>query len=389
MKPNPATIYLDYCSTTPIDPVVADAIHECHLRQDPNPASQHRGGQLARRELEQRKLAMLTLLGARTEGRQTDRLVVTSGGTESNHLAVCGLWRAGRPQLLVSAVEHPGVHGAAELAGLRGARVRKVPVDREGRIDLSILEQWLAEVPTSLVSLMLVNHETGVIQPVAEAARIAHAAGALLHTDAVQAIGHLAVDFSALGADALTLAAHKFHGPRGVGGLILRHGVEPTPLMLGGSQQTGTRPGTEDLAGVVGMQTALARVLQGWPESSRRIAALRDRFESLLRESIAGPLWINGGGAPRSGHVSNLAFPGLNRQALLMAADLAGLAFSTGSACASGSSEPSPVLVAMGLEDQRIEGSVRVSFGLPTGAAEVEEAVKRLASVISGFSRGQ
>lgn len=380
-------IYLDYCSTTPIDPAVVEVIGEYLRRGYPNPSSQHRPGQAARRELERLRSGMVRLLGGQASGMQQDRLVVTSGGSEANHLAIQGLWRAERPQLLVSAVEHPGVIGAAGQAARRGAIVRRIPVDRHGQASLEALERLLAEQPTGLVSLMLVNNETGTIQPVAEAARICHSHGALLHTDAVQAVGHVAVDFRELGVDAMTVAAHKFYGPRGVAALLLRHGLEPAPLMPGGAQQSGIRPGTEDVALVAGMHAALGRRLADWQGDSARIAGLRDSFEQGLSAALPGQMVVNATGAPRSGHVSNIAFPGMNRQAILLAADLVGLAISTGSACASGSSEPSPVLLAMGLEDPLVEGSVRVSFGLPTDREEVAWAVERLGARIRALGR--
>ncbi len=378
-------IYLDYCSTTPIDRNVALVMHDYLLRGYANPNSQHRPGQDARRELERLRSDALLLLGGNTRGMTQDQLITTSGGTESNHLAVLGLLKPERPRLLVSAVEHPGVIGAASIAVGRGVAVRQIPVDRDGVVRLDCLEQLLVEEPTSLVSLMLVNNETGVIQPVAETARICHQHGSLIHTDAVQAIGRLPVSFNELRVDAMTVAAHKFYGPRGIGGLVLRHGVDISPLMVGGSQQMGWRPGTEDVALMAGMHAALSKSVGELSTQSVQTARLRDDFEERLVASVRGVVEFNGAKANRSGHVSNVSFPGLDRQAVLLAADLAGLAISTGSACASGSSEPSPVLLAMNLESVLIEGALRFSFGVPTTQAEVVHAVERISRIVNGL----
>jgi len=382
-------IYLDYCSTTPIDPEVAGVVHEYLLRGYANPNSQHHPGQAASRELERLRTGSLRLLGGHVTGMRQDQLITTSGGTESNHLAVLGLVQSGRPQLLVSAVEHPGVSGAASIASSRGAEIRQIPVDRNGVVRLEILEQLLQEKPTGLVSLMLVNNETGVVQPVREAAAICHRFGALIHTDAVQAVGHIPLSFQELGVDAMTIAAHKFHGPRGIGGLLLRHGLEIAPMMTGGSQQMGWRPGTEDVALLAGMHAALGRSIGELSTRSLQIAGLRDEFEQRLTAVVTGRLEYNGNLAPRSGHVSNVSFPGLDRQAILLAADMAGLAISTGSACASGSSEPSPVLMAMGLESGLVEGALRISFGVPTTRAEVNLAVERISRIVNGLRPGK
>ena len=233
-----------------------------------------------------------------------------------------------------------------------------------------------------LVSVMLGNNETGVIQPVAEIAQLCRAAGAIMHTDAVQAAGKIPVKFRALGVDALTIAAHKFHGPRGIGALLVRHDVKLEPMLFGGFQQVGLRPGTEPTALAVGM----CRALELWhiegEARTRRLTELRDRFEAKLRAAVPD-LVINGESAERLPHTSNIAFLGLDRQALVMALDLAGVACSTGSACASGSSEPSPVLLAMQAPAEVISSSLRFSLGAGITAAEIDEAAARIIKIVN------
>jgi cysteine desulfurase len=240
--------------------------------------------------------------------------------------------------------------------------------------------------PRTLASIMLASNETGVIQPVTEAAAVCRAHGALIHTDAAQAVGKIPVNFTELGVDALAATAHKFHGPLGIGVLVLRHGVKLGPSLYGGFQQAALRPGTESVALAIGMQTAL-ELWQREAEARReRMATLRDRLEREIRADYPDAVVI-GAGAPRLPHTSNIAFVGLDRQALVMALDLAGVACSTGSACASGSSEPSPTLVAMGLAEEVISSSIRFSLGAPTTADQISEAARRILAVCNRLRR--
>ncbi len=252
-----------------------------------------------------------------------------------------------------------------------------------------VLAEALADLlrpDTRLVSIMLANNETGVLQPVREIAAVCRAAGVLIHTDAVQAVGKIPVHFRELGVDALTATAHKFHGPLGIGVLIVRHGVTLEPALHGGFQQASLRPGTESVALAIGMQTAL----EAWRRESdarrQRMTELRDNLE---RQLLAGDprAVVIGAAAPRLPHTSNIAFVGVDRQALVMALDLAGVACSTGSACASGSSEPSPALVAMGLPEEQISSSVRFSLGATTTPADIDEAARRILMVCNHLRR--
>lgn len=377
------TVYLDYNSTTAIDPRVAEAISEAYRAGYFNPASQHRLGQLARRVLEENRVESVRLLGGLASGMKATRLVFTSGGTEANNLVLAGVAsRQPDKQVLVSAGEHPSVLGAAEHLRKTGVPVELIPLDFGGRVQLEALTRLL-ERPTSLVSVMLANNETGVIQPLESVVEICRARGVPVHTDAVQAIGKIPVNFSHLGVDALSFTPHKFYGPRGIGGLLLKPDFLLEPQLFGGFQQAGMRPGTEDVALAAGCRLAIQLSIEELPERANHFSACRERFLDQLRESVVGGFVVNGEKSDRLPNTLNLAFPGVDRQALLLAADFAGLAISTGSACASGSSEPSPVLMAMGLPQDLVDSSVRISFGVPTTPREIDLAATRLSRLIN------
>ena len=388
MKP----IYLDYNSTTPISPTVAQAMAQCYQKGYLNPASQHRPGQEARQVLEKLRSEIIDMLGGVSTGMRTDRLILTSGGTESNNLAISGLSHAARDatgarRIIFSAIEHPSVIGIAHYLATQGFEIDTIAVDAHGVSDLDDLAAKLdAESSDSVavVSIMAANNETGVIQPIQSAAQMCREKGIYFHTDAVQMVGKVDVNFSTLGADCLTFTAHKFHGPRGVGGLLVRNGIELTPLIYGGFQQMGTRPGTEDVALTTGLHQALLEHQQS-PERDAKIKRLRDQLETSLLAIAPGSV-INGSGASRMSHTINISFPGINRQALLLAADFAGLAISTGSACASGSSDPSHVIIAMGASDEVIEGSIRISLGATTSQQEIDDSLTRFQQVIDRLS---
>ncbi len=324
-------------------------------------------------------------------GPRADRVILSSGGTEANNLALLGL--AGffaaphaPGEVIISAVEHPSVTAPAELLQRFGWTVHRLGVNAHGVVELAAFDSLLNE-RTRLVSVMLANNETGVVQPVAELARRCRVLGVPLHTDAVQMVGKLPVDFRSLGVAALTVAAHKFHGPLGIGALVLGPGVRVEPLVRGGFQQEGLRGGTESVALAVGMHAALAAWQAEQDERASRLAMLRDRLEQRLRAGYDGHLEINGGGAARLPQTSSIGFVGLDRQALVMALDLEGVACSTGSACASGSSEPSGVLVAMNCRREVLAGSVRFSLGATTTADDVDDAVGRILRVCQRMAR--
>jgi cysteine desulfurase len=379
------TIYLDHNATTSLHPDVEGVMQRAFREGLANPASQHRPGQKARRLLDDAREQIAALLGAELSGPQADRLVLTSGGTEANNLAVLGIARArtsGRPgHLIVSAMEHPSVIEPAELLLEQGWRLDALGVTGAGVIRSDLLAQRLT-ADTAVVSSMLANHDTGAIQPVAEMAAICQAAGVPLHTDAVQAVGKVPVHFRQLGVAALSVGAHKFRGPVGIGALLLRHDVAVAPLMVGGAQQGGLRPGTESVALTLGMAKALELAHAELEQHRAQVTRLRERFESGLRAGFPEVV-VNAAAAARLPNTANVAFPGLDGQVLLVALDMAGVACSVGSACASGSTELSPTLRAMGLPSALVSSALRFSLGTTTTEAEIDEAVRRILEVCS------
>jgi cysteine desulfurase len=388
--PADTPIDLDHNATTPIWPEVAELLRRVQLETPGNPESPHSAGRAARRVLEAARERLGALLGCQQTGleRQTDRVIFTSGGTEANNLAIFGLGSSAETQadkgtrLIISAIEHPSIRAAAEHCRRLGQIVEHLPVDSRGVVDVVRLGELLASSPRPrLVSVMLANNETGVIQPVAEIAALCHAAGVLCHTDAVQVAGKLPLDFGALGVDALTLAAHKFHGPRGIGALVVRAGVQLQPQLYGGFQQAELRPGTENPALAAAMTYALEQALAAQDERLARMRVLQQRFENGLRERCA-PVVIHGSSVERLPQTTNAAFLGLDRQKLVLALDFAGVLCATGSACASGSSEPSPVLLAMQLPAAEVESSLRFSWGAMTSEGEIDTALSRIAATV-------
>ena len=367
---------------------------ECFAVGHVNPASQHRLGQNSRRVLEQHRRKIVEALGGCVTGMATDQLVFTSGGTESDNLALFGLSSVGRQrlidsgrtsvdqsvQVLISAIEHPAIATAGKKLASEGFDVIQIPVDSQGVICLESFAKLLVK-PTALVSVMLANNETGVIQPVQQAAALCHEANVLIHTDAVQAIGKIPVDFGKLNIDALTFTAHKFAGPRGIGGLLLRHGVTPESMFFGGFQQTAVRPGTEDICLVVGLSAAVDKFVVNVRSYQNQLVGLRNDLQARLK-AISPDIKINSGLVDRTPQTLNLGFVGINRQSFLMSADLAGLAISTGSACASGSSDPSPVLIAMGLPSEVVDSSVRISLGYSTTEDDIDQAAAIIEKIV-------
>ena len=398
------SIYLDHNATTPTRPEVVEAMGWCYTEKYGNPASQHRFGQQARSVLEDARERIAEVLDADLAPPRRDRLIFTSGGTEANNLAILGMARAsGNPaippgeaeagqasrsgtpgQIIISAGEHQSVIEPAEHLLETGWRLDTLGLTSAGVVRVEPLNTLLAAEPaaTRLVSVLLGNHETGVLQPIAELASICNQAQVPLHTDAVQVVGKLPVSFRSLGVAAMSIAAHKFQGPLGIGALIVRHDVRLAPLMFGGHQQAGVRPGTQSAALALGMATALDLWQHEQDEHARHLCALRDRFEAGLRAALPDVV-VHGAGAERLPQTSNVAFPGLDGQVLLMALDLAGVACSVGSACSSGSTELSPTLRAMELSNALVAASLRFSFGATTTLLEIEEAVRRIVHVVT------
>lgn len=347
-------VYLDYNATAPLRPEAAAAMAEAHGLAG-NPSSVHGFGRAVRRLIETAREQVAALVGA-----DPAQIVFTSGGTESNNLALGG---CGRKRLLVSAGEHDSVLRAAPNAEI-------LPLHADGRVDLAALEEMLAADPRpALVSVMLANNETGVIQPLAEVVALAHAQGALVHCDAVQAAGKIAVAMPHLAADLLSLSAHKLGGPTGVGALVIGDGVDLRPLLQGGGQERGRRAGTENIPGIVGFGAAAAVAREALDESAR-LGALRDAMERRLGEIAPGVIFF-GTEAPRLPNTSCFALPGLPAETQVMALDLAGVAVSAGSACSSGKVRPSHVLRAMAAEDMAA-CAIRVSLGWASETSHLE-----------------
>jgi cysteine desulfurase len=368
-------IYLDNNATTPTLPAVWEVMRPYLADAYGNPASAHRAGRHARQALEDARERVAALLGA-----HPDEVVFTSGGTEANNLAVFGL--AGDPpgHVVASPIEHPSVAEPLRRLEEIGFRVGYLPVDRAGVVRPEALAGVLRP-ETRLVTVMLANNETGAVQPVAHLQSQISNLKSAIHCDAVQAVGRVSVHFGRLGVTSLSLSAHKFHGPRGVGALLVRRGAKLRPLLLGGHQQGGRRPGTEPVALAVGLATALELAEREGEARRQRVLALRRRLLDALRRDAASVV-LNGpdeGGIP---HTLNLSFPGCRADALLMNLDLAGVACSTGSACSSGSLLPSPVLKAMGVPDEVLHSAMRFSLSALLSEAEIDEAARRIGAAV-------
>ncbi len=370
-------IYLDHNASTPVRPEVREAMAACLADLHGNPSSLHREGQRARAAIERARERVAALVHA-----DPGEAAFVSGGTEGDHAGLLGLaWAAearGR-RVAIPVVEHHAVHGAADVLARLGFAIDHLAADPDGRTRAGAIAA-LPEGVTA-VAMMLANNETGVIQPVAEAAAAARARGIRLHCDAVQAAGKVPVDAGALGADTLVISAHKLGGPKGIGALVVRRGTPWEPLFRGSGHERGRRGGTENLAGIVGFGLAAELAAAELAAESRRIGALRERFEAGLA-SVAPGAVIHGAAAPRLPNTSNVSFPGARSDHLLMALDARGVAVSAGAACASGAVEPSPVLEAMGVPRELAVCALRFSLGRTTTAADIEAALEALAAAL-------
>ena len=377
-------IYLDHNATAPLAPGVADAVARALGETFGNASSVHAFGQRAKAALDEARGALATLLDA-----DASEIVCTSGGTESINFALRGaaeaLEPAGRRRLITSAIEHEAGLVTCRALERRGWTVTLLPVDERGVLDPAVLADAIDDT-TALVSVMLANNEIGTIQPIAELAAIARGAGALFHTDAVQAVGKIPVSVRALGVDLLALSGHKFGAPKGVGALWIRRGVRLTPTQTGGRQERSRRAGTENVPGIVGLGVAAAYVHQTLSPSAAQQARLRDRLERGILESVPDTV-VNGDRTRRVPNTTNLGFAGIEAESLLIALDLEGVAVSTGSACSSGTLEPSHVLRAMGLPSARARNSLRFSLGPATTAEEIDFVVGVLPALVSKLRR--
>jgi cysteine desulfurase len=377
-------IYMDANATTPLLPEVFEAMRPFWIEHFGNASSIHQQGQYARAAVDHARESVARLLRCRAS-----EIVFTSGGTESDNLALFGTMSEGA-HLITTAIEHHAVLHAAESLAARNIEVTFLPCTPQGLVEPAALEAALCP-NTKLVSIMFANNETGVIQPVAELARIAHAAGALFHTDAVQAAGKLPLDLSPRGplrdVDLLTLSGHKIHAPKGIGALFVRRSVRLSPMLHGGSHERQRRAGTENVTGVVGLGKAAELAQQWLAEDSAthgpsQLAGLRDRLEQGILAQVE-ECGINGDGAPRVSNTTNIYFDHVEAEALVIALDLKGLSVSGGSACQSGATEPSHVLTAMGLNPARARASIRFSLSKLTTEEEVEQALTLVPTAVA------
>jgi cysteine desulfurase len=378
-----ARAYLDWNATAPLRPQ-ARAVMTQALDLTGNPSSVHSEGRAARVAIEQARAKVAALVGA-----DPAQVTFTSGGTEANMMALSPFWSAGRgdtrfARLLVSAIEHPS---AGQGGRFPADRVEVVPVTSQGVVDLDALEARLQAGGSALVSVMLANNETGVIQPIRAVADLVHAAGGLLHVDAVQGPGRIDCDIKALGADLLTISGHKLGGPKGVGALVRREGLHLSdPLIRGGGQERGLRAGTEDVAAIAGFGAA-AEAAAGQADAAL-MARLQERLENGILAATPDAI-IFGHGTPRLPNTTLFTHPGLKAETAVIAFDLEGVAVSSGSACSSGKVQPSHVLAAMGVEAKLARGAIRISTGYATGEAEIDHCLKAWIKLSESLLKGR
>ena len=372
-------IYLDHNATTPLHSAVVDRMTAVLRDEFGNPSSVHHYGQRTKALVDEARSAVAALIGA-----DPTEVVFTAGGTEGDNFAIRGaaeaLEGAGRRHLIASSIEHEAVLNTCKALARRGWRITLLPVDQSGVVSPEALRAVITD-DTALVSVMHANNEVGTIQPIAELAQIAREKGALFHTDAVQSAGKIPVNVKTLGVDLLALSAHKMNGPKGVGALWLRRGVRLVPVLTGGRHERGRRAGTENVPGIVGCGVAATLAAQKMATEHTRLAALRDRLEREVLRTVPGTA-INGGSSPRVPNTTNVSFERVEAESLLIALDLEGIAVSTGSACSSGTLEPSHVLKAMGFPAHRTQNSIRFSLGMDNTDADIDRVLAVLPGVV-------
>jgi cysteine desulfurase len=394
-------VYFDYNATSPLPTEVADAVGRASREVFGNASSVHHFGQQAKALLDEARSALAALIGA-----DPTEIVFTSSGTEADNFAIRGAagvfepfdFAQGKPSdtapgkrkqhLIASAIEHEAVLNTLRALGRRGWRTTLLPVDQSGVLSSDRLREAITD-DTAIVSVMHANNEIGTIQPIAELASIAHAHGALMHTDAVQSVGKIPVDVAALGVDLLSLSAHKFNGPKGAGALWIKRGARLQAILTGGKHERNRRAGTENVPAIAGMGTAATLAAAKLSAEGARLAALRDRLENGILSAVPGTA-INGSPTNRVPNTTNISFDRIEAESLLIALDLEGIAVSTGSACSSGTLEPSHVLRAMGLPVHRTQNSLRFSLGLFSTQEEVDRVVDvlpRLVEKLRGLTR--
>jgi cysteine desulfurase len=372
-------VYLDFNATTPVEPAVLDAMLPYFSAEFANAASIHTPGQKARAAVEGAREQVASLIGARTQ-----EIVFTSGGTESDNHAIFGIVEAagGREKhVITSAIEHEAVLNACQALEKQGVRVTYLPTNREGLIDLDDLRRAIRP-ETILITVMHANNELGTVQPLEEIGRIAKEADVYFQTDAVQSAGKIPINVNKLQVELLSISGHKLYAPKGIGALYVRGGTRLRQLLYGGHHQRGFRPGTENVAGIVGLGKAAEIARKSLAEDAVRISALRDQLQQGLLQRVPQSR-ANGGAAPRTPNTTNIVFPGVEGEALLIALDLKGLACSTGAACSSGAVEPSHVLTAIGLPADEARASLRFSLGRHTTSADIDFALNVVPAAVA------
>jgi cysteine desulfurase len=372
-------VYLDFNATTPVEPAVLDAMLPYFSAEFGNAASIHTPGQRARAAVETAREQVAALIGARPQ-----EIIFTSGGTESDNHAIFGIVEAAGghdKHVVTSTIEHEAVLNACQALEKRGMKVSYLPVDSHGQIALNELRRVLRP-ETVLITIMHANNELGTVQPLEEIGRIAQEADIYFHTDAVQSAGKIPIDVTALQVDLLSLSGHKFYAPKGIGALYTRGGTRLRQLLYGGHHQRGFRPGTENVAGIVGLGKAAEIARRSLADDAKRVALLRDKLQRGLLERVPQSR-VNAAAAQRTPNTTNLIFPGVEGEALLIALDLKGLACSTGAACSSGAVEPSHVLTAIGLPPEEARASLRFSLGRHTTPADIDFALNVVPAAVA------
>jgi cysteine desulfurase len=372
-------VYLDHNATTPLDPSVLEVVTRVLRDEFGNPSSVHHFGQRAKAVLDVARSEVAALFNG-----EPSEVVFTSGGTEADNFALRGAAEAleptGRKHLIATSIEHEAVLVTLKALARRGWKTTLLPVGTSGIVSPDALRDAITP-DTAIVSIMHANNEIGTVQPIAELAAIAHEHGALFHTDAVQSAGKIRLDVRALGVDLASLSAHKIYGPKGVGALWIKRGTRLNAILTGGKHERTRRAGTENVAGIAGLGAAATLALQKLETEGARLAGMRDRLETAVLQTIPGTA-VNGAREPRVPNTTNISFEGIEAESLLIALDLEGFAVSTGSACSSGTLEPSHVLRAMGFPAHRTQNSIRISLGADNTDAEVDAFLQKLPSVV-------
>ena len=376
-------VYLDHNATTPLESRVFEAMKPYLTEAFGNASSPHHYGRVAKQALEESRIIIADLIGAKPE-----EIIFTSGGTEADNLALRGIAyrkRERKGHIITSSIEHDAILSTCNVLEKDGFTITYLPVDSQGRVDPDDARKSIRK-DTILISVMYANNETGVIEPIAEISEVAREHGVPFHCDAIQAVGKIALDVRELSTDLLCLSSHKIYGPKGIGALVVRNGIELSPVLTGGHHERGLRAGTENIAAIVGFAHALKIAIEEMDSSQTRVSALRDKLESDLLNGI-DQVEIHSAKAERLPHTTSISFASVEAESILLHLDLKGIAASSGSACTTGDPEPSHVLLAMGISPELAQGSIRISLGRENTEEEVDYTVKVLKDTMRHLRR--